>query len=126
MDEEALQAPNSIRPNHRALYTAPVVRSPKSEEPLSALGDPLAHSMAWDAITEGTGFVAALSHASNQPVNDSNFSHNSQSIEQVLQEHNKQAKAIVQAAYEQNHAALNLISKSMENVCTAFTKTKHA
>jgi hypothetical protein len=65
MDEEALQAPNSIRPNHRALYTVPVVRSPKSEEPLSALGDPLAHSMAQDVITEGTGFVAALSHASN-------------------------------------------------------------
>jgi hypothetical protein len=34
MDEEALQAPNSIRPNRRALYTAPVVRSSKSEEPL--------------------------------------------------------------------------------------------
>ena len=46
----------------------------------------------------------------------SKFSHNTQSIEWVLCEHAEQAEAHAQSVYGQSHLALDLISKSMDNV----------
>jgi hypothetical protein len=72
------------------LYTPVVIDSPESEMPLSVLGEPLAQSRAQGAIIEDTGFYSISSHGHNKnSVNDSKFSHNSQSMERVLQEHAK-------------------------------------
>ena len=43
-----------------------------------------------------------------------------------MREHAERAEARAQSAYEQNRAALELISKSMENVKDAFTEAKRA
>ena len=43
-----------------------------------------------------------------------------------MREHAERAEARAESAYEQNRAALELISKSMENVKDAFTEARRA
>jgi hypothetical protein len=113
-------SPSSQRVRHEPMQRA----SPESEQRDSVLGIPAAHSSAQHGLREETQFHSVLSHRSHE--NTSRFSRNSRSIERVLREHAERAEARAQYAYEQNRAALDLISKSTDNVKKAFTEAKRA
>ena len=98
--------------------------SPESEQQDSSLRIPAAQSTAQNVPQEETQFHSVLSHPPSE--NTSRFSRNSLSIEQVLREHTSRAETCMQSAYEQSPAALDLISKSMDNVRGAFTEAKRA
>jgi len=120
-DEEA--GPSWLAPtsSHHVHYDQGT--SPESEQQDSILGNPIAQSMAQHAFHVDTQFHLVTSITPS--VNVSRFSHNTQSIQQVMHEHAEWVEACVQSAYKQNHMALDLISKSMDNVRSAFTEAKH-
>jgi hypothetical protein len=97
--------------------------SPELEQWDSVLRNPIAWSMAQDAFQGKTQSHSVSSITLS--VNKSRSSRNTQMIKQVMCEHAKRAKAHAQSAYEQNHTALDLISKSMDNIRNAFIKAKH-
>jgi hypothetical protein len=99
-------------------------RSPESEQQDSVLGNPIAQVMAQDAFHRNTQLHSVMSFTS--PVSTPKFSRNTQSIQWVMREHTEQVEAHAQSAYEQNHAALDLITKSMDSVRSAFTEAKRA
>ena len=109
---------------HRMNYDPMKGVSPESEQQDSVLGNPAAHSTAQNAFQGNTQFRSAVS--TTPPVSNSRFSRNTQSIQRVMREHAERAEARAQSAYEQNRAALNLISESMNNVRSAFTEAKRA
>ena len=98
--------------------------SPESEQQDSVLGNPVAQSTAHDALHVNTQFHTTSS--ANQSVNGSKSSRNTHSVQRAMREHAERAEARAQSAYEQNRAALDLISKSMDNVRTAFTEAQRA
>src|SRR5258708_10434608 len=89
-----------------------------------SIGEPMAHSTANGAVDENTGHHSVSANTAS--IHASRFSRNSESLRRVLQEHAERAEARAQSAYEQNRAALDLISKSMDNVRGAFTEAKRA
>jgi len=123
-DEEAGQSrpprPSGLQTQYDLMRGA----SPESEQQDSSLGIPAAQSTAQNVPREETQFHSVLSHPPSE--NTSRFSRNSLSIERVLCEHTSQAETRAQSAYEQSRAALDLISKSMDNVRGAFTEAKRA
>ncbi len=122
-DEEAGQSrpprPSGLQTQYDLMRGA----SPESEQQDSSLGIPAAQSTAQNVPREETQFHSVLSHPPSE--NTSRFSWNSLSIEQVLCEHTSQAETRMQSAYEQSRVALDLISKSMDNVRGTFTEAKH-
>src|SRR5258706_14035327 len=96
----------------------------ESEQHAYSFGIPADQSTAKNVPWEETHFHSVLSHPPSE--NTSSFSRNSLSIEQVLREHTSRAETCMQSAYEQSPAALDLISKSMDNVRGAFTEAKRA
>ena len=96
--------------------------SPESEQLDSDFGNPAAQSTAQNVPLEETRFHSVLSHPASG--NTSKFSQNPPSIEQVWREHMNRAEARAQSAYKQSRVALDLISKSMDNVQGAFTEAK--
>ena len=88
---------------------------------LICLRNPVAQSTAHNAFYENTQFQSAISVPTSE--NASRFSHNPQSIRRVMREYAERAEARAQSTYEQNHAALDLISSSMGNVRN-FTEAK--
>ena len=112
--------PSSSSPIHRESNRA----SPESEQRDSVIGNPVAESTAQGALHEETQFHSLRSHSPS--VGTSRFSRNTQSIQRVLREHAERAEARAQSAYEQSRSALDLISKSMDNVRGAFTEARRA
>ena len=98
--------------------------SPESKQGDSVLGNPAAESTARDARREETQFHSFRSLT--PPENASRFSRNTQSLQRVMREHAERAEVRAQSAYEQNRAALDLISQSLDNVRGAFTEAKRA
>ena len=96
--------------------------SPESEQQDSVLGNPVAQSTAHNAFHKNTQFQSAISVPTSE--NASRFSRNPQSIRRVMREHAERAEPRAQSAFEQNRAALDLISRSMDNVRNAFTEAK--
>jgi hypothetical protein len=121
-DEEVGLSRRAPMPFRRA-YAHMERASPESEQQDSVLGNPVAHSTAQDTLRGETQFHPVSTMTPS--VDNSRFSRNTQSIQQVMREHAERAKARAQSAYEQNRAALHLISKSMNNVRNAFTEAKH-
>ena len=98
--------------------------SPESEQRDSSSGNPAAQTAAQSSPQNETRFHSAASQTT--AVNTSRFSRRSISFERVIQEHAARAEARAQSAYEQNRAALNLISQSMDNVRSAYTEARRA
>ena len=123
VDEEA-GPPQQVRLlNPHAQNNTMEEASPESEQQDSVLGNPVTQSMVHYAFHENTQFQSAISVPTSE--NASRFLCNPQLIWQVMRKHTEQAEARVQSAYEQNHATLDLISRSMDNVRNAFTEAKH-
>ena len=112
--------PSLSSPVHRDSNRA----SPESEQRDSVIGNAAAESTAQGALREETQFHSLRSDSSS--VGTSRFSRNSQSIQRVLREHAERTEARAQSAYERNRTALDLISKSMDNVRGAFTEARRA
>ena len=110
--------PSFGNPVHRNFDRA----SPESEQRDSVIGNPAAESTAQGALHEETQFHSLRSHSPS--VGTSKFSRNTQSIQRVLREHAERAEARAQSAYEQSRSALDLISKSMDNVRGMFTEAR--
>ena len=93
-----------------------------SETP--AARNPAAHSAPRNAAhsTPKSGPVKSAT----PPVSTTGRSHHRESVRCEMHEHAEQAEARAKAAYEQNRAALELISKAMDNVRDAFTKARRA
>lgn len=81
-----------------------------------------APSTAQNATHENMQFESARSAI--PPVSTTKHSHHSESVQREMHEQAEQAKARARAAYEQNRAALDLISKSLDNVMNTFTKAR--
>jgi hypothetical protein len=122
-DPEVGPSRRAPTPIHRA-YARMERASPESEQRDSVLGNPVARSTAQDAFQGNiqSHFVSSITPS----INKSRSSRNTQTIKRVMREHAERAEARAQSAYEQNRAALHLISKSMNNVRNAFTEAKHA
>ena len=98
--------------------------SPESEQQDSGFGNPAAQSTAQNVPQNETAFHSVRSQSTSGST--TRFSRNSLSLERVLREHTSRAEARAQSAYEQNRAALNLISQSMDNVRGAYTEARRA
>jgi hypothetical protein len=122
-NEEVGPSRRAPTPIHRA-YARMERASPESEQRDSVLGNPVARSTAQDAFQGNTRSPSVSSITPS--VNKSRSSRNTQTIKRVMREHAERAEARAQSAYEQNRAALDLISKSMDNVRNAFIEAKHA
>ena len=123
-DEEA----GPYRPNSPFSYSTgygPEQRpSPESEERDSGFGNPAAQSTAQNALRNETRLHSARSQSTAG--NTSRFSRRPASVERVLRVHTSRAETRAQTAYEQNRAALHLISQSMDNVKGAYTEARRA
>lgn len=118
-------APHRRAPSSSYRKSNPVSRvSPESEQRDSSIGVPVAQSTPQGALHAETPFESAQS--ATPAVSTTRFSRNSHSINRVMREHAERAEARAKSAYEQNRAALELISKSMNNVKDAFTEAKRA
>ena len=101
------------------------MRSPDSEQCNSAATrNPVAHSTARNATHSNPEFGPVKS--ATLPVSTARRSRHRESVRREIREHAEQAEARANAAYEQNCAALELISKSMDNVRNAYAEAKHA
>ena len=101
------------------------IRSLDSEQcDSSAAWNPVAHSMARNATHSNPDFGPVKS--ATLPVSTARRSRHRESVRREIREHAERAEARANAAYEQNRAALELISKFMDNVRDAFTKARRA
>jgi len=120
--DEYVRPPKPPSPSiRRALHESVRGVSPESEQRDSILGKPAAHSSAKHGLREETQFhsVTSVTHRWKS-------SRNTQSNQRVMREHADRAEVYAQSAYEQSRAALDLISKSMDNVRSAFIEAKRA
>jgi hypothetical protein len=115
-DEEA--GPPAPTSRHHMRYGP----SPESEQQDSVLGNPIAQVTAQDAFHRNTQLHSVTSFT--PPVSTPKFSRNTQSIQRVMRGHAERVEARAQSAYEQNRAALDHITKSMDSVRSAFTEAK--
>ena len=93
-------------------YGREIVQRRRSPSVIAETARPLAKGIARQPLTPSE--------------NTSRFSRNTHSLRRVMREHAERAEAHAQSAYEQNRAALDLISKSLDNVRSAFAEAKHA
>ena len=122
-DEEAPASRRGSPPGNNAILEEIERPSPESEQQDSSW-NPAAQSTAQHAFHGDTQFETAISVS--PPISPPKSARDSQSVRREMREHAEQAEARAQAAYEQNRAALELISKSMENVKSAFTEARRA
>ena len=100
--------------------------SPESEQQDSS-------QTAWDPAAQSTPYRAPPRHTRpvpmktpTPPVSTTRRSPHAESLRQEMRERAERAEARANAAYEQNRAALELISESMNNVKSAYTEARHA
>ena len=111
----------AFSPGHRKMNASTRRPSPEFEQRDSfAAWNPAVRSMARNVGRGNPQSEPAPSAV--PPVSTARRSRHRESVRREMREHAEQAEARANAAYEQNRAALELISKSMDNVRNAYAE----
>ena len=124
-DEDVSPHRRAFSPGHRKMNASTRRPSPEFEQ-----RDSFA---AWNPAVRSMARNVGRSNPQSEPapsaiplVSAARRSRRSESIRQEMREHAEQVEARAKAAYEQNRAALELISQSMDNVRNSFVEARHA